>query len=499
MNILVVVLKSLRVQFTEDYLKKAFLTHPDRSTLLSYVRVLALYGVSTKTVKLSGVNALQKEYLPCISTYQERFVIIKGLQANSITFTTNGLNNICVDRQQFVLSWNQVVTLFSKTSYTGEPFYEQNRTKSQRRLIQRLGVFFLILLLLVVHPPMLTIGWCINAVGAGLGLFLSVFLFEQSYAHQENIYYKCTPTKYFDCNLNHKKRGKIDLSDMGVIYFTTALTVLCLVDSWQYVLPIYYALGLLFSLWALYLQVRVYKKYCILCSLIQLDVLCLVGYNIAIASNIVLEIQVQTLGLVSLILLFWGMAVKIFYRPLNEYRKEHLNCLSKLNLFKLKLLSEVMAENNPILRAWVDFVPKEIVIGEKQSTNFLTIVLNPFCHSCRQEYIEAYSALNTTTSIQTNIILTCIDEEQIKFAEYIFSYSSSSLPASHLLYTWLSRKGEQTISNTTPSNEASYVQTVIASHQKWLYKNNITETPTYFLNGKRLPNGITILDTLNYI
>ena len=38
---------------------------------------------------------------------------------------------------------------------------------------------------------------------------------------------------------------------------------------------------------------------------------------------------------------------------------------------------------------------------------------------------------------------------------------------------------------------------IILSHYKWFENDHIGKTPTYILNGEKLPSGITILDIIN--
>ena len=43
------------------------------------------------------------------------------------------------------------------------------------------------------------------------------------------------------------------------------------------------------------------------------------------------------------------------------------------------------------------------------------------------------------------------------------------------------------------------IEPAIKSHREWGLENEITETPTYFFNGIKVPSGITISEILNYV
>ena len=505
MNILSSVLKILDIPFTWDYLAKTFWTHPERGNLLAYTKILSHYGVSTKTIKVSSIASLRKEHLPCISLYKEQFVVINQLSSSNVVLTTNGTTLTTIDQRQFSSSWNHIVTFFQKTQYSNEPFYTRNRNSLYRKVGGQALSIVVGLLLLLATPSTHSLYFLVNLISLCLGLYLSIYLSKQTLSQPVTSFYQCPEGDLFDCSTFSRPTRKIDLSRLGIVYFASALTFLCVFYEWTLALPVYISLGALFSLYPLYLQARVYRKWCIFCIVIQLNVVLLATFDIWHTwthSALFTPFPSRLFLFAFAIIIFWAWIVEGLYNQLRHREQSLVDHISRLGLFKLRLLNEVINPQDQMRCRTSQVAPKHISIGANDSPNNLIIVLNPFCYSCGVEYMEAYNSLNTCTSLQTNIVLVCTNEDQKEFAQSIFTQSNDSNQASHILYEWFSRGGGlqefSTAHGENPTNKL-YIESAIKSHREWVSENEITETPTYFLNGIKVPSGITISEILNYV
>ena len=81
----------------------------------------------------------------------------------------------------------------------------------------------------------------------------------------------------------------------------------------------------------------------------------------------------------------------------------------------------------------------------------------------------------------------------------LLSLHTPTLPIDKLIFDWFYFGREKFIKHYCKKNKSkdSTKNYIILSHYKWFKNDHIGKTPTYILNGEKLPSGITILDIIN--
>ena len=489
------ILRLLKVPFTNKNLRGIFWTHPDRDNLLGYARILSYYGIKINAKIIDSLDSIDKQELPYLSYLTDyKFVLIENFTYSDVLIH-DGFRKKRLSRTKFINQWNGVVLQLKKTETAIEPFYQKNRKRTFEK-VALFFVFFILTLILVAaqHLVIFSIKTLINIGVNIIACHASITLFNKSFIPFEkpNI---CSILNIFQCNLPKKNIFKIDLSDIGISYFGTAIVVSLLFPTLYPELSVYYILAIPFSLWSIFYQWIWIKKICPYCTIIQILVLFLALYNLEFTfGGCIRFIDVIAIAVIFMVLL---LLIETLYRPYYENIVALFENTYNLNVCKTKLIKQKLNDKRqgPIY----DEAPHDIELGMECASNNLTIVINLHCHSCGVEFIKSYNLLKLSRTVKTKFVVACWSKEQKYDFSILLSLHTPTLPIDKLIFDWFYFGREKFIKHYCKKNKSkdSTKNYIILSHYKWFKNNHIGETPTYILNGEKLPSGITILDIIN--
>lgn len=89
MRVIQRILSLLEVPYTKNYLRTFFVTNPNKGNLLGYANVLSHYGIASQAIRLADINAIKNEYIPCVASYDNDFVIIENIHKGKIELFTS--------------------------------------------------------------------------------------------------------------------------------------------------------------------------------------------------------------------------------------------------------------------------------------------------------------------------------------------------------------------------------------------------------------------------
>jgi thiol-disulfide isomerase/thioredoxin len=140
----------------------------------------------------------------------------------------------------------------------------------------------------------------------------------------------------------------------------------------------------------------------------------------------------------------------------------------------------------------------DFLIGSKDAAVQLMVAINTYCPPCAREYKNLLEIVRTfPDSIGVTMRFFVDSNEDSKTTRsvlYVLSQyvSTSKEEQSKILENWFSSNP------VSPEEKKVHQYTeqtgILKQYQEWFHKNNVTHTPTIFLNGYELPKPYYVLD-----
>ena len=514
-------LSLLRVPHTKAYIEDSIMSHPEYPSLLSITDTLEKYQMETLGVKI-GTDKLREIPLPGIVQIKdmgnEVFCVLDSISNGEVSYFDDKGKPAKISEEKFHEHWTGICLLVEKTEETKEPGIEK-RISSKR-----------VLTFLKVAVSVLFVGWtAISFVGseiisdAGTALFAGVYLLLKTIGLGAGVLllwfevdqYNPTLQSFcsggsssgkINCNavLNSKQaqlfNGNLSLSLLGFSYFFGSLGFLIFSGFSNAALSVLGYLSLMalpVVLFSAYYQALVIKQWCKFCILVQ--------------AVIVLEIATVLLsgfykgpllpGTIPLFVFFslLPMVTWKLIKPLLE--KEREANLYKRGLQKIKnspevlhgLLSKSRRIRTPTDGLGISFTNT----GAKYD---VIKVCNPYCGPCAKAQ-PVLEHLVKKGSINLQVLFVAKSENE-KMAEPVRhflaldSFGDSDKTQTALDDWYAAREKDYAVfSKKYPLNgELKLQNEKIDKMHDWCETENITHTPTVFINGCELPREYSVED-----
>lgn len=137
----------------------------------------------------------------------------------------------------------------------------------------------------------------------------------------------------------------------------------------------------------------------------------------------------------------------------------------------------------------------DLVIGNLDAPIMITVVCNPYCGPCAKAHKELDEILDRfkgKVKVQLRLLCNPKNAEDIKtiavkaiLQQAAFTKSNNDLQT--MLSDWFEWMSYDKWICKWNTEEQKDVKTILLKHAKWVNENNVTHTPTFFVNGKKLP------------
>jgi len=339
-----------------------------------------------------------------------------------------------------------------------------------------------------------------------IGLYFSWLIAQKEFGISNSVSDKiCSMVKHSRCESVLFSKGAklfnwLTWGDVGIVYFTSSLLYLLIslsitigIANQQINLSFYYALslaGLIFPLYSLYYQWKVIKQWCMLC----IGVLAVLGINAIVSlfyinntftsGSLLKGISVFAL-LVVLSLAIWQLLKSLYKKSITSLTKEIKATRLKRNpeIFNALLNKQ---EANPINLPEPD---EAIRFGNPAAPYQLVIACNPYCGPCAKAHqaIEAlYEKYPEQLSVSVRFALHSNDEKDntVKIAREIFK--AAKYKPYEAIKDWYTLFDIEKFKLLHQTN-GEQVHADLEKHIEWNRKVEINGTPTFFVNGRKLP------------
>jgi uncharacterized membrane protein len=295
-------------------------------------------------------------------------------------------------------------------------------------------------------------------------------------------------------------------SEVGFTYF--AGTWLNLVfgnhsgSLWE-VLLILNVVSLPYTFYSIYFQARIAKQWCLLCCTVQ-ALLWLEFVPLLAASGHSFSLPDYSVMLNLFCAFLFPFLIWKFLKP--TLMKAQLVHPLKVQLQKFKYnprLFESLLLNQPRFAQ-----PGEewsIVLGNAGADNIITMVTNPYCSPCGNAHRQLHDLLEQNSNLQARIIFTASNEDgdiQTPVSRHLMTLHglADKEVVKNALSDWYEQKQKnyQAWTKTYPVELKETEYNKINEQKAWCEMAEITATPTFLLNGYRLP-GLYQLPNLKYM
>jgi uncharacterized membrane protein len=483
-------------------------------SLDSLANVLSDWNIENMGVRLS-VNQLAEIPYPAIAHLNKNnghFIVLQKLVDDLIHYVDPEEGQIIESLEDFEKKWSGVVLLVQATEKSSEENYKEKRSGEIFNEVTK--YFSVVLLGLAIMSPVFLwagISYPLYFIKA-LGLAFCFILFQkQSGSKNPYVTSFCKLGSKSDCDaVIHSPAsrlfGLIHLSEPGVLYFFGSILLLVLSGFSSQpatgVLVILNVLVLPFSIFSVYYQWRVIKKWCPLC-LIVMGIFwiefSLLWPSFSMPGFSATGLYLAFLGF-SMPLAFWLAVRERFIDSFKVPALERSLIRFKKSAKIFKALLDQEAEVN------IGELTSEIQTGSENPQVELTVVSNPTCGPCSyahrviEELVERYNEkLRVRFRFTINTVDTSSDTAKMVRHIAALSLTNSNGHAVKSLSAWFSQNGRTNLNKwkedhpveTVNENE---VDLVLREHEAWCKQVNIQATPTIFVNGKKLPPEYTVGD-----
>lgn len=476
-----------------EFLKHLY-TNENYASLLSVTETLSYFGVETLCVR-TDIRFLQENKEPALlylrSAESSEFVVwIDFPDSGRIRFKDENLRTHTQPLAEFLARWDGVA-LFPLSP--DKPFLPDPSSLLGKALAGCLGLLlgWIVYRSLTVSPLYFTF-LCLKIAG----LSITVLLLRHALGKTSRIEHKlCTFHRHVDCDAvlssPAAKIGQLaSMSDIGFVYFTGGIAVLLTglltaeKEAYLALLCILSYFSFIYTLFSLFYQRIVVKKWCPLCLgvLVIIWVECALGWAARVVSDLP-PVACITAALFIFILI--SLTWKFVYALLKEKLRLENTEYAYLKMKKDTAVFNSLLEPLPVNES-VPAFSCPLVCGNEASSVLLTIVLSFSCYPCRNLFLKVKSQLareNNTIKCRF-VFLPKSESDRLQTGLVTNIYRSEGEEA---FLTALSESFGKTLTAGEAGEEEEKRFRIAEEYQAWVKQRKIAYTPLLLWGHKKIP------------
>lgn len=510
-------LEMLDIPFSKDYLHDLIDSHPEQESLLSISDTLTKYKVDSLAIQI-GEDKLDQIPLPSVVQMNGDsypiFSCVSKVSEDKVTCLDSKGKTSEISRKEFVTKWTGVTLLVEKKENASEPGYEKTRKeqltyRSLLILMGAVGILWLVGLLGSVEGNVsYLIGvWSLFFLKSAGLLISAILLWTEIDKENAAIKEFCSGGKSVDCNTvldSFSLGGSISLSSIAFAYFFSGVSLL-MINSFSgsalQLLKILSFASLVIVPISLYYQGVKIKKWCLLCLWISGVLILEFVSSQMLLPNLdppgLMEMSVFTFLFLASILGWLRLKPYLLSKgEKNRYKSKLSKFMSNSEVFDFLASGSRKIKTNP--------EGLGIFLKGESSKYHILKVCNPYCGPCAKTHPmleELYEAGNI--DLQILFLAGGNDEVKLNTVRHLMGVASKGDIAytRQALDDWYipKEKNYSVFASKYPLNgELKRQEDIIKKMEAWCEAEQITHTPTIFINGHELPEGYNVED-LKYV
>lgn len=433
---------------------------------------------------------------------------VTKIENDNITYYESYENKRVTDTKKYLERCSGAVILINPDEKSGEPDF---RKKWQDDMISKAILpllcfafsFFIFLSFFNNFASIEAPGNKIKltlALTKSAGIILSLLLVLHEFKVHLSLTEKlCHLNKATNCNtVLHDKASKLfgwfGWADAGFIYFSGGLLFLLQnpnVAGFS-LLAVLSALSVPYPLFSVYYQGFVLKKWCPMCLGVQL--ILVIEFILLLPQFSVLSFSFEAISQLLLTFLFISLIYTLFILFTKERLSDELHHHQLLVFKKNTDILNFLLMNQPHYE--IPVTENSLVFGDKHAPFKITAFLSLHCSHCAKAFEKIRNILNSGVSVSINIVLLTSDNKMLPTL-YNYLYEGKEEDALKLLDQWYNADSSSRtrISEDKCMLEDEDLSGRVNEGNKQLFKDfNVFGTPTFFINGYKLPSQYEIDD-----
>lgn len=504
----------LKIDVSMEQLGKKLFEHSNYPSLLSIVDTLKEFTKDVKTIKIDKDEVLnfKPPFLAHSNTEKGGIIIVESIKKKFVRWSSTSTKHKKESLESFKKLLSGVIIIADPAAHTKEMskkiisgFLFKKKKSIIYTLYSVLGIIFCYIAFKNIFFPTLLFLFSVMLLGG----YLSWLLILQKIRGDSDAV-SCKDTSQISCNsiLNSKASAfwGLQIADIGFVYFTGSALNLLLSNSLDVLVPFLSVISLLslpYPFFSMYYQGIIFKKWCVICVIIQalLIINFLILYQFLSFPDISIYFIFQTslLFFIALLILYYIKPILDDVFNYNEYKGFMKEVRKNPHVLTAILLSQPIVD--------LDTLNFEMHFGNKSATNQIIFVSNPFCHFCSIAHHKLERLLKQFPDQISLVVVFKLpktnNEEHLQVANQIIGlyFEKGNDYALEALYSWYQnrRKNFSTWSSEFNVENNKEYDEVLKSHDYWCSSYNIRHTPTVIYNKRLLPKFIKIEDLAKVI
>jgi protein-disulfide isomerase/uncharacterized membrane protein len=500
-------LNAISIKISPGYLRMRLESHPDYPSIIAVQDTLGELGVECNAYKTN-----KEEVIKAGKPFLAHLNIDEGYIYYFPDMTT--AQNKMKDFDKY---WSGIVMLAERAKSNGNAEHDKIFKKEKQQKI------FALIAMVAVISGLFAAAWRSNTIEGllfmitnSVGLYFSWLITQKEFGISNTVSDKiCSMAKHSRCESVLFSKGAklfswLTWGDIGIVYFSGSLLYIFISQlvSRQVTSQFYCLLclgTLLFPFYSLYYQWEVVKQWCMLCLLVL----------VALMANALISVMSLSLPVVSGIQFIYSLgAFMIIFIALlaiwqlikSLYAKSLLSLENNIGAARLKRNPEIFKALLQKEEASINNIPRwdeAVQFGNPAAQHQLVIACNPYCGPCaksHQAIEQLYEKYPQRLSVAIRFALYSNDDRDSKVVaakEIIKAAKAKPFDAIKDWYNLFDLGKFKEIHKTNGTDVGS----VIEKHIRWSKEAGIKGTPTFFLNGRKIPdlyNSLELVEVLEF-
>lgn len=505
-NVLVRFINELKIPVSKQSVIEELEKHPDYGSIYAYSEQLSRWDVPNTAYRIpfEKLKEIGQPFIAFIN--KENFAMVQRIDENRVKFYTGGSFSKSIPVNEFRKIYSGAILLASREINSGESDYTRRRSLDLAIAFRLPFVIFLILALATVFSGVLYNYFkdlTISQIGLlsvkAFGVATAIMLLIQSINANNPLVKKLCGDDEKSCNaiLNSsaaKVTSYLSWSEVGFFYFMG--TLLALLFNYRSVglfreLALLNLLSLPYTIYSIHYQWRVAKQWCVFCCTIQFTLWIEFfwfffqiqpPFNLPSLSDIVPLIQGFSLTVLTWVLIKPSLLINQQISPLKE----------QLRKFKYNTSIFNKMVNDEVKYA----LPSEddvIVLGNREAETVITIIVNPYCAPCAKAY-KNLGWIERRPDVKLQIVYSTPNNDADR--KNVVALNMMSIAERNddaitrkALMDWyeITNKNFEKWSQLNPITVEETTSSKLRRQREWVKLTQSTQTPTLFVNGRKLP------------
>ncbi len=503
-----------KIAFDREELAFQIQSHPSYPSLHAITGVLDHFNIENIAAEVT-VDATTLEQLP--DCFIAQVNTGKGQQLSTVKKNKADFTVFYSSKEKEKLSETDFLDKFTGIIVAVEKLETQEIAVNHSKTIKNIGILVTSIVLgifVITNTPSIGLGsFLILSI---VGLFISIAILKQelglSTAIGDTFCSNIDDKKDCDAVLTSKGAtiiGNYKLSDFGLLYFSgLSLLTLALIANQEVnliVLSVISLLALPITLYSIYYQFAIVKKWCLLCLSTVAVLWGLAAITFYTSSSFGdITFKSALLLLLSFVIVFsiWQYLKPMLLSAitLKKEKIEFVKFKRNFSLFKT-VLQKSATVNTEIQH--ID----EVVFGNPKAKLELTIITNPFCGHCKpvhqliENILDKY-AEKLQITVRFNINTANEESNGVLVSSRILQLYDSKgekqcLNAMHDIYGGMST--EKWLEKWGDCSDSEKYTAILTSESNWCKEKGINFTPEVLVNGKSFPKEYQREDLIFFI